>query len=181
MKKNQRGVTLIALVVTIIVLLILAATAIATLTGEDGIITNAQKAQAANTEGEAIDKLNLAYNAVYTNAMVKMSTVNGYQPSEATNANELADIAAKEIGAKLNKTAVPDVATVPNGYTVYVNGATITLFYKDAKFVNTPATKGPDGTITANTSDNLYPMLKAEITLKTNGVEYSLEPIRSVK
>ena len=54
--KNQKGITLIALVVTIVVLLILAGTSIAMLTGDNGIITNAQKSQASNTEGEVIDK-----------------------------------------------------------------------------------------------------------------------------
>ena len=39
--KNKRGITLIALVITIIVLLILAAVSIATLTGENGILTRA--------------------------------------------------------------------------------------------------------------------------------------------
>ena len=43
MKKNQ-GITLIALVITIIVLLILAAVSIATLTGENGILTQAGRA-----------------------------------------------------------------------------------------------------------------------------------------
>ena len=43
--KNQKGITLIALVITIIVLLILAAVSIAMLTGDNGILSNAQKAQ----------------------------------------------------------------------------------------------------------------------------------------
>ena len=43
--KNKKGITLIALVVTIVVLLILAGTAIAMLTGDSGIMTNAQKAK----------------------------------------------------------------------------------------------------------------------------------------
>ena len=41
---GHRGITLIALVITIIVLLILAGVAIATLTGENGILTQAEKA-----------------------------------------------------------------------------------------------------------------------------------------
>ena len=41
MKKNK-GITLIALVITIIVLLILAGVSIATLTGEDGLLTRSQ-------------------------------------------------------------------------------------------------------------------------------------------
>ena len=46
--KNNKGITLIALVVTIIVLLILAAVSIAMLTGENGILTNATKSKALN-------------------------------------------------------------------------------------------------------------------------------------
>ena len=44
-RKEEKGITLIALVITIIVLLILAAVSIATLTGENGILTKANKAK----------------------------------------------------------------------------------------------------------------------------------------
>ena len=43
--KGSRGITLIALVITIIVLLILAAVSIATLTGENGILERAGEAK----------------------------------------------------------------------------------------------------------------------------------------
>ena len=46
--KKQKGITLIALVITIIVLLILAAVSIATLTGESGILTKANDARRRN-------------------------------------------------------------------------------------------------------------------------------------
>lgn len=42
--KENKGITLIALVITVIVLLILAAISIATLTGENGVLTKASKA-----------------------------------------------------------------------------------------------------------------------------------------
>lgn len=42
--KKQNGITLVALVITIIVLLILAGVALATLTGNDSIMNNAQNA-----------------------------------------------------------------------------------------------------------------------------------------
>ena len=45
LKKSMKGITLIALVITIIVLLILAGVTIATLTGENGILTRAQDAK----------------------------------------------------------------------------------------------------------------------------------------
>ena len=44
MLKNQKGITLIALVITIIVLLILAGVSIAMLTGNNGILTQATNA-----------------------------------------------------------------------------------------------------------------------------------------
>ena len=43
--KNTKGITLIALVITIIVLLILAGVSIAMLTGENGIMNNAKEAK----------------------------------------------------------------------------------------------------------------------------------------
>lgn len=42
--KKQNGITLVALVITIIVLLILAGVALATLTGNDSILNNAENA-----------------------------------------------------------------------------------------------------------------------------------------
>ncbi len=54
--KKERGITLIALVITIIVLLILAAVSIATLTGESGILTKANEAKA-QTEVENLKEM----------------------------------------------------------------------------------------------------------------------------
>ena len=45
--KNNKAITLIALIVTIIVLLILAGVSIATLTGDNGLLTKAQEAKEA--------------------------------------------------------------------------------------------------------------------------------------
>ena len=46
--RKQNGITLIALVITIIVLLILAGVTIAMLTGQNGILTNANKSASSN-------------------------------------------------------------------------------------------------------------------------------------
>ena len=53
LKRRERGITLIALVITIIVLLILAGVSISMLTGENGIITQAQTAKE-ETEKESV-------------------------------------------------------------------------------------------------------------------------------
>ena len=62
--RNQKGITLIALVITIIVLLILAGVSIAMLTGENGILNKATSSRTATNQAEAIERINLALNAV---------------------------------------------------------------------------------------------------------------------
>ena len=63
MLKNKKGITLVALVVTVIVLIILAAVTIALVVGQNGIIEKAKQAgtdyQAAAADEEAqMDELN---------------------------------------------------------------------------------------------------------------------------
>ena len=53
--KNQKGITLIALVITIIVLLILAGVSIAMLTGPNGLLTRAEEGQISSVEGRVRD------------------------------------------------------------------------------------------------------------------------------
>lgn len=59
MKKDVKGITLIALVITIIVLLILAAVSIAMLTGENGLLQKATKAKKENKLAQAKEQINL--------------------------------------------------------------------------------------------------------------------------
>ena len=63
-KKNS-GITLIALVITIIVLLILAGVTIATLTGDNGILTKAQEASDKTKQANAEEQVKLAVQASY--------------------------------------------------------------------------------------------------------------------
>ena len=69
--KNMRnkGITLIALVITIIVLLILAAVSIATLTGENGILTRAQDAKTNTEIAEEKEAIGIAYNGVMADSL----------------------------------------------------------------------------------------------------------------
>ena len=59
-RKENRGITLIALVITIIVLLILAGVAIATLTGDNGILNQAGNSKEATKKAQAEEEVNLA-------------------------------------------------------------------------------------------------------------------------
>ena len=66
MSEYEKGITLIALVLTIIVLLILAGVSISMLTGDNGILTQAQRAKElteASSEEEFIQLLIIGYNS----------------------------------------------------------------------------------------------------------------------
>lgn len=133
--KNQKGITLIALVVTIVVLLILAGTAIAMLQGDNGIITNAQKAQAANTEGDVRTRIEMAVNSAKTIALAKSSTDPEYNAQDADHEAEL----VKNIITDLGFTAPESItdSTLVNdekGYTVGLASHVITITYTDSQF-----------------------------------------------
>ena len=64
-RKKNNGITLIALVITIIVLLILAGVTIATLTGENGILTKAQEASEETKKANAEEQVKIAVQASY--------------------------------------------------------------------------------------------------------------------
>ena len=57
---KNKGITLIALVITIIVLLILAGVSVATLTGNNGILIRAQEAREATEKAEIEEQIRLA-------------------------------------------------------------------------------------------------------------------------
>ena len=59
--KNVKGITLIALVITIIVLLILAGVTIATLTGDNGILTKANEAKTITNEKDEEEQIEIGY------------------------------------------------------------------------------------------------------------------------
>ena len=58
---TNKGITLIALVITIIVLLILAGVSIATLTGQNGILTQANNAKTQTEIANEKEAISLAY------------------------------------------------------------------------------------------------------------------------
>ena len=97
--RNQKGITLIALVITIIVLLILAGVSIAMLTGQNGILTQASNAKTETTNAEKAEKINMELNAfkadilaygtikneTKTNAEANLPTSEGYNINDSAN------------------------------------------------------------------------------------------------
>ena len=97
---KDRGITLIALVITIIVLLILAGVSIAMLTGQNGILTQANNAKIAQSHGAVKDCIALAYNEyqieINTGSTAKLAsttkvTVRGEEKNYLANSNTFMD------------------------------------------------------------------------------------------
>ncbi len=105
--KKEKGITLIALVITIIVLLILAGVSIAMLTGENGIITQAQKAKE-NTEQAAKNEMAIALVItiivllILAGVSIAMLTGENGIITQAQKAKENTEQAAKNEMAALN-------------------------------------------------------------------------------
>ena len=75
--KSTKGITLIALVITIIVLLILAGVSIAMLTGENGILTQAQKAKEETEKAQQKEETTLGQYESYINQATNTEAVVG--------------------------------------------------------------------------------------------------------
>lgn len=73
-QKKEKGITLIALVITIIVLLILAGVAIATLTGNNGVLTKAVSAKEKTERAEVIENAKLDILGIQSDKNGKLTT-----------------------------------------------------------------------------------------------------------
>lgn len=180
MKKNQNGVTLIALAVTIIVMLILAGVTMATLTGDTGIITQSRRTAAASTEGTVKENMNSAFTSVSMEVQLDSAANAAYNAEN--NIKKYLQIAADQIAkdVKVDDTttysdgkSVSDFTDADKGkYTIYmVNKDSknyIYIDYIDNTFSLTAHTSAD--TKTKATKTNEYPMLRATILFETNSV-----------
>lgn len=111
-KSEERGITLIALIITIIVLLILTGISIATLSGDNGILTKANDAVQQNKIGTDKEAIILAYNA----AMLE-------NQGEAVTAEDLNDeFAINGVNATASGTDPITVVIGERTYTIGANG-----------------------------------------------------------
>ncbi|MCI8470790.1 MAG: hypothetical protein HFJ35_04850 [Clostridia bacterium] len=118
----NKGITLIALVITIIVLLILAAVSISTLTGENGILTKASTAKE-NTEREAAKE------------KVQMAVLASYGTDGTIDVKQLNDNLAKIDGLTYNSFPISENNKITKeelereeGVTVTVDGYEVTIY-----------------------------------------------------
>lgn len=135
--RNNKGITLIALVITIIVLLILAGVSIAMLTGDNGILTQAGNAKTDTAKAEAEEAVKLTLNEIIANDMDPT-----YDPGEGTdesvinNANLTTMIPRNNANVTVTSVTADDkVVSENDGYydvTLSVNGVSVTVYVNPA-------------------------------------------------
>ena len=116
--KQNKGITLIALVITIIVLLILAGVSIAMLTGENGILSQAAKAKEETEKAQANEAAILdEYNKFLNNA-IGGTAGGGTTPEEPENQGTLGTVTGDEETPTEVKDSLENKVVVPPGFTV---------------------------------------------------------------
>ena len=155
--KNNRGITLIALVITIIVLLILAGVSIAMLTGENGILTQSTRAKEDTSDAEIADRINMALNGEFANLLAD-GHFSGYTAPSADEAVALGTDTAIKSANGLDNTGVT--------YNVTDIGQTDTTGAEETGTVVLKiAATGSDGTEISGTitmmEDGTYKLTKA--------------------
>lgn len=95
MFKSQKGITLVALAVTIVVLLILAGVTIAFVLSDDGVIQSAQEATTANDGAIVAENIQQALVAVQINELAGKYE---FQTNEATTGKDVTSDITKGLG-----------------------------------------------------------------------------------
>ena len=192
--KQEKGITLIALVITIVVLLILAGVTIAMLTGENGILGKATTAKSKNDESSVEEKIKLSvmYARMNTNGD---TNINLDELETELNKNFNNDVSIDKKGAN---EALPWKVTnngymfeiTENGEVTRINGialdkSNIKLLQGESETITAELTQGVSGTITWISEDssiarvdssgnvNAVGLGETTITAKIEGTEYS--------
>lgn len=113
--RNQRGITLIALIVTIIVLIIIAGISIATLTSDNGILRQVDSAKVATIEGNAREEVTLAMGALRIAIAEAQSRDNSYKAKDHVATIQLSMLKLLNADTQLSNKA--DFASVKVGET----------------------------------------------------------------
>ena len=129
--RNQKGITLIALVITIIVLLILAGVTIAMLSGDNGILGRATTTKEANAESTAREQANLAYMAVRTEIAAEKVKDGTYKPNATSDASKVDGKTAIERLEAIVKADLQPDSTKTKPWSVSASGAVITMVFSD--------------------------------------------------
>ena len=153
--KQAKGITLIALVITIIVLLILAGVTISMLTGENGILNQATNAKNATDKSEFEEQVSLAVMAAKTNKTGSINTSDLETELNKISGAEITKSANNELPWTVKKGSY-EVTITADGVTTNTTGKDDSKKDEDTRTVIEQATEAkPEGsTIDSATNEN---------------------------
>ena len=123
--KKERGITLIALVITIIVLLILAGVSIAMLTGQNGILNQASNSKEATTQAQVEEMVSLAIGSLQTENLGDTSKITPQMLADQVNEeNNRTDVTAEGSSFPTNIVFAKENLKVPVDINLKVGSST---------------------------------------------------------
>ena len=174
--KESKGITLIALVITIIVLLILAGVVIATLTGDNGILTKAQNAKTQNEKASIKEQIELAVVASRMNDNLDASIDTTVLETELNEINGLkieskgqSDDLPWTVTAKGFKFQIKEDGTIEEVNGISLSATKLKIITGETETINATLTEGVTGTITWESSnDSLVTVNNGTVTAVGN-------------
>ena len=118
---NNKGITLVALVITIIILLILAGISIQAITNT-GLFANAKKAKEKSMEGQLKEEISLAIQSIQTEEIYKGNSVTLETLAGGQLQKELKDITAELADGEINGEYKDYEYTIDDKFNVTING-----------------------------------------------------------
>ena len=118
---NNKGITLVALVITIIILLILAGISIQAITNT-GLFANAKKAKEKSMEGQLKEEISLAIQSIQTEEIYKGNSVTLETLAGGQLEKELKDITAELAEGEINGEYKDYEYTIDDKFNVTING-----------------------------------------------------------
>ena len=134
--KNIKGITLVALVITIVILLILAGISIQAITNT-GLFANAKKAKEKSIEGQLKEEISLAIQSIQTEEIYKGNSVTLETLAGGQLEKELKDITAELADGEINGEYKDYEYIIDDKFNVTINGPVTGVRIKGSAEVQT--------------------------------------------
>ena len=135
-EKLNKGITLVALVITIVILLILAGISIQAITNT-GLFANAKKAKEKSMEGQLKEEISLAIQSIQTEEIYKGNSVTLETLAGGQLQKELKDITAELADREINGEYKDYEYTIDDKFNVTINGPVTGVRIKGSAEVQT--------------------------------------------
>ena len=172
---NRKGITLIALVISIVVMLILAGVTVATLTGDNGLLTKAGEVRNTNIEAEGLERLQLAVMASRDDRGINTSSL----AKHLSEISDLTDTNNNEITASTEITLPKSLKLNDIKYVLYEDGNVEKIIegklpsrYQQVEYIESTGTQWIDTKLLAGNYIDLSVKIEGNYTYIPNTYEF---------